>query len=628
MMTERKDDRASPATKRPGRWRGAAIAALLVVTAVSAATGEPVQADVTTPVPTRVLDTRIGTGGFSGLVGPGRTIRLTLPAAGAGATSVALNVTATDAARPGHVVAWPCDEPKPSTSVLNFVPGRAVANLVMVRRAASGVCLTASRPVHLVADLMSWFTGVGDFRGTSPNRLVDTRLTNNPLRAGTVRRIRIGGTRGIPSGAAAAALNLTIVAPAKNGFVTAYPCNGSGGRPGSSTMNFGTGQTVAALSLSALASGDVCVYSHVDAHLVVDSYGWLPSGGELRVKTPQRILDTRIRLGAAGAPRSGGVVRLRVAGRGGVPNTAQAALLTLTGADARDRGFVTAWPCDAARPIASVLNLAAGSSRANLALVKLSAGGEVCLRTQMRDGSALHLVADAVGWVPGNIARTPPPPDDNGFPTIPVGTALPSGAQCASRVRSAGERRPDNAAANATRGTRSNGRFPRADGNFTGTTDEILQWVACKWGIDEDVVRAQVAIESWWHQSSRGDLTSDQSACHPELRTGGGQCPESIGLMQVRYLYHLEAFQDSNAIRSSAYNVDYAYAVWRSCFEGKETWLNTVERGATYVAGDLEGCLGVWFTGRYRTPDALGYIGRVNDYLARRIWSTPGFAFG
>jgi autotransporter family porin len=98
--------------------------------------------------------------------------------------------------------------------------------------------------------------------------------------------------------------------------------------------------------------------------------------------------------------------------------------------------------------------------------------------------------------------------------------------------------------------------------------------------------------------------------------------------MQVRYLYHLEAFQDSNSIRSSAYNVDYAYALWRSCFEGRETWLNTVERGATYVAGDLEGCLGVWFSGRYRTSEALVYIGRVNDYLARRIWATPGFASG
>ena len=28
-------------------------------------------------------------------------------------------------------------------------------------------------------------------------------------------------------------------------------------------------------------------------------------------------------------------------------------------------------------------------------------------------------------------------------------------------------------------------------GNYTGTTDEIVRWAACKWGIDEDVVRAQ-----------------------------------------------------------------------------------------------------------------------------------------
>jgi autotransporter family porin len=631
-MTESTVVRSDLVTPRRLRRGSAALVGALLVLAAVVATAEPdgtASAAVTSPVPSRVLDTRSGVGGSSGVVGPGRTIKLTLPAAAnAGATAVALNVTATGAARRGHVIAWPCDEVKPSTSVLNFVPGRSVANLVMIRRASSGVCLTSSQSVHLVVDLMSWFTGTGDFRGTTPNRIVDTRNTGNPLRARTVRRIRVAGTSGIPVGAAGAALNITIVAPAKNGYVTAFPCNASGTPPNSSTMNFGAGQTVAALSVSALADRDVCVYAHVDAHLVVDAYGWIPGGGDLRVKPPARVLDTRSRLGAAGAAGTGQTVRLRVAGRGGVPNTAEAALLTLTGANATDLGFVTAWPCDAPMPVASVLNLAAGSSRANLALVKLSASGEVCLRVQMRNRSALHLVADAVGWVPGSVNRPPPPTEVTRFATLPVGAALPSGAQCAARVRPAAERRPGNDTANHTRGTRANGRYPRVDGNFVGTTDEILQWVACKWGIDEDVVRAQAARESWWHQSTKGDLTSDQNNCHPELRTGSGQCPESIGLLQVRYQYHLEAFQDANAIRSSAYNADYAYAVWRSCFEGKETWLNNVERGATYVAGDLEGCLGVWFSGRYRTPAAVGYIGRVNDYLARRIWETPEFAFG
>ena len=51
-------------------------------------------------------------------------------------------------------------------------------------------------------------------------------------------------------------------------------------------------------------------------------------------------------------------------------------------------------------------------------------------------------------------------------------------------------------------------------------------------------VRAQTAIESWWHQSTGGDYTNDQSACHPDLRTGGGQCPEAIGLLQVGLASH------------------------------------------------------------------------------------------
>ncbi len=39
----------------------------------------------------------------------------------------------------------------------------------------------------------------------------------------------------------------------------------------------------------------------------------------------------------------------------------------------------------------------------------------------------------------------------------------------------------------------------------------------------------------------RGDQTSNQDSCHPDLRSASGNCPESIGPLQVRYLYHLEA---------------------------------------------------------------------------------------
>ena len=95
--------------------------------------------------------------------------------------------------------------------------------------------------------------------------------------------------------------------------------------------------------------------------------------------------------------------------------------------------------------------------------------------------------------------------------------------------------------------------------------------------------------------------------------------------MQVRYTSHGEAYEDANAIRSSAYNVDYTYAVWRECYEGRLGWLNDVERGRTYRSGDMEGCLGVWFAGRWYANGAQDYISRVKDTRDRRVWQNPDF---
>ena len=221
---------------------------------------------------------------------------------------------------------------------------------------------------------------------------------------------------------------------------------------------------------------------------------------------------------------------------------------------------------------------------------------------------------------------TPPNPGTH-FATIAVGVTLPSDQACATAVRPAAEVRPSNEVTNHTRGVGATDGFPRVTGDFAGTTDEVIQWVSCKWGIDEDVVRAQIVKESWWYQSAGGDRTSDPSLCHPLVR-GESPCPESVGLGQVRYQYHTAAFANANAIVSSAYNLDYTYAVWRSCFEGQLAWLNTVERGAEYAAGDMWGCLGVWFSGRWYVQPAKDYIAAVQDILSTRTWESPGFRAG
>ena len=216
----------------------------------------------------------------------------------------------------------------------------------------------------------------------------------------------------------------------------------------------------------------------------------------------------------------------------------------------------------------------------------------------------------------------PSPGGSGGFVTLPVGAVLPSGAECASRVKSAAEVRPENNAANSNEGSRSNANtrsdwsgFARVDGDFSGTTDEIIQWAACKWGIDEDIARAQVIKESYWYQSANGDAG------------------ESWGLGQVRDTAHQSAFQygSVNARNSSAYNLDYTYASWRACYEGVYTWLNTVERNGTYAAGDVWGCLGVWFSGRwYVNNDA--YLNQSGDsvrwHYDNKTWLTSTFING
>jgi len=72
-------------------------------------------------------------------------------------------------------------------------------------------------------------------------------------------------------------------------------------------------------------------------------------------------------------------------------------------------------------------------------------------------------------------------------------------------------------------------------------------------------------------------------------------------------------------------NADTAYAIWRVCFVGYETWLNTVDRGRTYRAGDAWGCIGRWFAGRWHTAPAQRYIGKVRQYLREKIWTTKNF---
>lgn len=221
------------------------------------------------------------------------------------------------------------------------------------------------------------------------------------------------------------------------------------------------------------------------------------------------------------------------------------------------------------------------------------------------------------------------------FQTLPPGSQLPSSGECAARVRPTPENVPENAEFNGARGWQvggltyisqgdrlvANGFEARIDGDFVGSTDEILQWGACKWGFDEDIVKAQSYAESSWYAGRLGDCGETT-----QERTGGvGGC-SSVGLFQVRSAEVEGTFHPGvypGVLLSSAMNVDYALAVKRLCFEGYEEWLTDYSFNPEgYAAGDEWGCIGRWFSGNFRDDLALGYIGAVQNELAARNWES------
>lgn len=81
-------------------------------------------------------------------------------------------------------------------------------------------------------------------------------------------------------------------------------------------------------------------------------------------------------------------------GRAGVPSNAVAAVLNVTVTGTSDAGYVTAFPCGTTPPTASNINFGTGATVPNGLIVKIGAGGKVCLF----GSTGTHLIADVSGY--------------------------------------------------------------------------------------------------------------------------------------------------------------------------------------------------------------------------------------
>src|SRR5216683_2873537 len=113
--------------------------------------------------PSRIVDSRNGTGGFSAPLGAGATFTVTVAGHGgvpsAGATAVIINVTVANPTAASDLVVSPSGVAS-TTSDLNWVAGQTVPNLVVVKLSALGkIDITnAFGTTNVIVDVVGYYT--------------------------------------------------------------------------------------------------------------------------------------------------------------------------------------------------------------------------------------------------------------------------------------------------------------------------------------------------------------------------------------------------------------------------------------------------------------------------------------
>jgi hypothetical protein len=122
-------------------------------------------------------------------------------------------------------------------------------------------------------------------------------------------------------------------------------------------------------------------------------------GTSFHTLMPCRIADTRNPPGPQGGPAlaAGAARSFAVSGVCAIPPTAKAVAVNLTVVFPTTGGHLTVYPAGTSLPLTSSINFRAGIVRANNAILRLGAGGQITVFCGMPSGSTNFLI-DVTGW--------------------------------------------------------------------------------------------------------------------------------------------------------------------------------------------------------------------------------------
>lgn len=320
------------------------------------------------------------------------------------ATAAVLNLTMVSSLERGFATVFECGT-RPTASSLNYSPGSATANEVIAQLSPTGsVCVFTSSSAHVIIDVVGQLTN-SPYAAIGPARYADSRDAptfdeaerNTGLRTGgTTWEIPVAGRGDVSNDAAAVVANLTVTEASGRGFATAFPC---GDRPTASSVNFAPGGAFANELIAKLSpAGTVCVFTSIDAHVILDVVGALSADVGYSSLNPARFADSRdaptfdsaFRDTARRAANT--IWEVDVAGRGEVDSDASIVVANVTITGSTERGFATVFACGEQPPTSS-LNYGVGVTRPNEVITELSASGTICVYMS----AAAHVIIDVVG---------------------------------------------------------------------------------------------------------------------------------------------------------------------------------------------------------------------------------------
>jgi hypothetical protein len=200
-------------------------------------------------------------------------------------------------------------------------------------------------------------------------------------------------------------LNVTVTDTTAPSYLIVWPAGIP--QPLASNLNWTAGKTVPNLVEVAVgAGGQISIYNgYGTVDLVLDMEGYVgvptavpPAAGLYNPVVPNRVLDTRLGMGAPAAQVCAGqTISVKIAGTAGVPSTGVAAVVlnvTVTRTVVAPSSL-TVYPTGSARPLSSNLNFVPGQTLANGVIVKLGTGGYVDFYDV---AGHTDIVADVSGW--------------------------------------------------------------------------------------------------------------------------------------------------------------------------------------------------------------------------------------